>query len=59
MQPFEIRICAKQGSVVTHSAILINDFAAIRRAQTLASNADERIEVWRGADCIFKHERMG
>ena len=58
MQAFKIRIRDQQGSEVAHDALLMNDFAAIRRAQAMAS-PDDRVEVWRDAICIFKHERLG
>lgn len=58
MQPYKIHIRDQQGSGVVHDALLVNDFAAVRRAQSLAS-PDDTLEVWRDAVCIFKHERLG
>ena len=53
MQRYEIRILGADNraeSVV--SAIQINDFAAIRRAQSLLEPG-QGVEVWRGMTCIF------
>jgi hypothetical protein len=58
MQAFKIHIRDQQGSDVVHDALLVNDFAAVRRAQAMAS-PDDTVEVWRDGVCIFKHERLG
>jgi len=53
MQRYEIRILGADNraeSIV--SAIQINDFAAIRRAQSLLEPG-QGVEVWRDMTCIF------
>ena len=58
MQSFKIHIRDQQGFTAVHDALLVNDFAAVRRAQAMAL-PDDTVEVWRDTVCIFKQERLG
>lgn len=53
MTTYEIRIVRKDGQTLLVECRLIGDHAAIRRAQTLATE-DDLVEVWRGAVCIYE-----
>lgn len=53
MHSYEIRVinpAARNAAVFASSHT--SDFAAIRRAMTLA-DGDDMIEVWRGAVCVY------
>lgn len=58
MQPFKILVSSQAGANITLDAVLMTDFAAIRRAKAMASTGDT-VEVWRGPECIFRHEQLG
>jgi hypothetical protein len=60
MQRYEFRILgADNGAKSILSAIHIDDFAAIRRAQSLLAPG-QGVEVWRGVTCIFlRNHRPG
>jgi hypothetical protein len=51
MENYEIRI-VKKGHPFVLNGPHASDFAAIRRAQTLAEGADE-VEVWRDLNCVY------
>ena len=52
MFTYEILILRKDGQRLVIEARLVGDHAAVRRAQTLATDED-RIEVWRGQNCVY------
>ena len=52
MENYEIRIVKKGGHPVILAGPHTSDFAAVRRAQSLADKDDE-VEVWRDMDCLY------
>jgi hypothetical protein len=53
MNSYELRVINPRGRDATvYASSHINDFAAIRRAMSLADE-DEVIEVWRGVVCVY------
>ena len=51
MENYEIRF-VKKGHPFILNGPHASDFAAIRRAQTLAEDAEE-VEVWRDLNCVY------
>ena len=52
MNEYEIRILKEDGQQLVIEVRLMGDHAAIRRANTLATDTD-RVEVWRGMTCVY------
>ena len=52
MMSYQIRILRAAGETVLLENSYASDFAAVRRAQR-AADEDDRVEVWRGMDCIY------
>ena len=52
MMFYQIRILRAAGETVLLENSYVSDFAAVRRAQR-AADEDDRVEVWRGMDCIY------
>lgn len=53
MNTYEICIIAEGAKAAAiYSSFHISDYAAVRRAQALASDS-AMIEVWRGATCVY------
>jgi hypothetical protein len=52
MEIYEIRIIKDGRRPVIYACQHESDYAAIRRAQNLVE-AEDRLEVWRGLDCIY------
>jgi len=49
---YQIRILRAAGETILLENSYASDFAAVRRAQRAAED-DDRVEVWRGMDCIY------
>jgi hypothetical protein len=58
MEKYTIRVTSRLGATVEKSLVLECDYSAIRHGQCLAA-AKERLEVWRGDECIFASEELG
>ena len=59
MNSYELRVINPADKYPTiYASSHISDFAAVRRAASLA-NANEIIEVWRGADCVYSGAPIG
>jgi hypothetical protein len=58
MAQYFIRITSKLGATVEKPFILGSDFAAVRHGKQLVAPG-ERLEVWRGDECIFVSEELG
>jgi hypothetical protein len=53
LMDYEIRVFTKEDvPLMIHACAQASDYAAIRKARALASDAD-RVEVWCGPRCIF------
>lgn len=52
MQHYEIHVGKDDRHRRTYPCLLLNDHAAIRRAQSLARNF-EAVEVWRAQECVY------
>ena len=52
MMLYQIRILRAAGETVLLENSYASDFAAVRRARRAAED-DDKIEVWRGMDCIY------
>ena len=52
MMLYQIRILRTAGETVLLENSYASDFAAVRRARRAAED-DDRVEVWRGMDCIY------
>jgi hypothetical protein len=52
MENYEIRIVRKGHQPVIIAGPHTSDFAAVRRAQSLA-NEDDEVEVWRDLNCLY------
>ena len=52
MGNYEIRIIKRDRAIAVHRSEHINDHAAIRRGHILAG-AGDRVEIWRGTQCIY------
>lgn len=52
MMVYQIRILRAAGETVLLENSYASDFAAVRRAQR-AADEDDKVEVWRGMDCIY------
>jgi hypothetical protein len=52
MENYEIRIVKKGHHPVILAGPHTSDFAAVRRAQSLADKDDE-VEVWRDLNCLY------
>lgn len=52
MMVYQIRILRAAGETVLLENSYASDFAAVRRARRAAED-DDKIEVWRGMDCIY------
>jgi hypothetical protein len=52
MENYEIRIVKKGRQPVILAGPHTSDFAAVRRAQSLADRDDE-VEVWRDLNCLY------
>jgi len=52
MNHYQIRILRAAGETVLLENSYASDFAAVRRAQRAAED-DDKVEVWRGMDCIY------
>ena len=52
MNDYEIRILKEDGQQLVIEVRLMGDHAAVRRANTLATDTD-RVEVWRGMTCVY------
>ena len=58
MEKYIIRVTSRLGATVEKSLVLECDYSAVRHGQRLAA-AEERLEVWRGDECIFASEELG
>jgi hypothetical protein len=56
MQDYEIRLVRKSGPTVLSSRY-ISDYAALRSARLMAA-PDDRIEIWRGRECIYHDQPL-
>jgi hypothetical protein len=55
MGEYEIRIIKANGSSsLVYSCAQFNEEVAIRRAERIPRDAGDRLEVWRGMDCIYR-----
>jgi hypothetical protein len=52
MENYKIRIVKNGREVTDESSKHASDYAAIRRARSLAESSDH-VEVWRGGRCLF------
>jgi hypothetical protein len=52
METYRIRIVKKGRKITDEACKQASDYAAIRRAQSLAESSDY-VEVWRGSRCLF------
>ena len=52
MCDYEIRIVRSDGRQLVIETRLMGDHAAVRRAKTMALDADQ-VEVWRGMVCVY------
>ena len=52
MENYEIRIVRTGQAPVILAGPQVSDFAAIRRAKSLAGD-DAEVEVWRDMDCLY------
>jgi len=52
MNSYQIRILRAAGQTVLLENSYASDFAAVRRARRAAED-DDKVEVWRGMDCIY------
>jgi hypothetical protein len=52
MDNYEIRIARRDQAITVYRSEHINDHAAIRRGHVLAE-AGDRVEVWRGTQCVY------
>ncbi|MBV9550401.1 MAG: hypothetical protein JO256_12090 [Alphaproteobacteria bacterium] len=52
MQNYEIRV-VRPGGPIVHMSHYVSDYAALRSARMLAE-ADDGLEIWRDAECIYK-----
>ena len=52
LETYEIRIIKQGHGPFIYACPQASDHAAIRRARSLAA-AEDKIEVWRGLDCIY------
>ena len=52
MENYEIRIVKKGRPPVSYACPQASDYAAVRRAQSLAGPEDH-VEVWRELDCVY------
>ena len=52
MNCYQIRILRAAGETVLLENNYTSDFAAVRRARRAAED-DDKVEVWRGMDCIY------
>ncbi|MEO8302128.1 MAG: hypothetical protein ABI608_10060 [Rhizomicrobium sp.] len=52
MMLYQIRILRAAGETILLENSYASDFAAVRRARRAAED-DDRVEVWRGMDCIY------
>jgi hypothetical protein len=52
MMCYQIRILRAGGETVLLENSYTSDFAAVRRARRAAED-DDKVEVWRGMDCIY------
>ncbi len=55
MEKYIIRVTSRLGATVEKSLVLECDYSAVRHGEHLAA-AGERLEVWRGDECIFVNE---
>lgn len=58
MAQYFIRITSKLGATLEKPLVLGCDFAAVRHGKQLMGPG-ERLEVWRGEECIFVSEELG
>jgi len=58
MEKYRIRISGNPSAQVDEEVRLANDFAAIRHGQRLAAPG-EKLEIYRGSDCIFMSQDLG
>jgi hypothetical protein len=58
LENYEIRIVKKDRGPVIFACPHASDFAAIRRAQSLAEPEDQ-VEVWRDLDCVYATRQTG
>jgi hypothetical protein len=52
MKTYEIRIIRKGAGAFIYATSHASDYAAIRRAKSLAEEGDI-VEVWNGLNCVF------
>jgi hypothetical protein len=57
MDNYEIRIVKKGRQPMILAGPHASDFAAVRRAQSLA-NQDDEVEVWRDLTCLYSTNAM-
>jgi len=57
MENYEIRIVRKGHQPVIIAGPHTSDFAAVRRAQSLA-NEDDEVEVWRDLNCLYSTQAL-
>jgi hypothetical protein len=57
LENYEIRIVKKGSAPVIYACPQASDYAAVRRAQTLAGPEDQ-VEVWRELDCVYTTRQM-
>ncbi|MCU1483209.1 MAG: hypothetical protein JWQ19_3995 [Subtercola sp.] len=58
MENYKIRVTSRPGTTIVEERRLACDHAAVRHGQSLA-HAGDKLEVWRGAECIFMSEELG
>ena len=57
METYQIRIVKNGRKIADEALKQISDYAAIRRARSLAESSDY-VEVWRGSHCLFTGSPM-
>ena len=56
MSMYEIRVCGGgHARPYIFRTVQLSDFAAVRKALAVAEE-DEKIEVWKGMDCIYERQ---
>jgi len=56
LENYEIRIVKKGRPAVIYASPQASDYAAVRRAKSLAGPEDQ-VEVWRELDCVYATRR--
>ena len=58
MEKYKIRVTSGRGDKLEEVLFMAADFAAVRRGRQLATPG-EKLEVYRGEECIFVSEQLG